>query len=230
MSIVSEDGVTRRPDAADRSPTDGLGHSSRARPSFDWVGELGGPEPGRSQAVARLHAVMLRGARHQVSRMRGMLPDAGPVLLDELSNAAADDATVVLLRKLHTFEGRSEFTTWAFKFAILEASTLVRRYAWSHRDIELPENVEVADRQPGPDLHAEAGDLARAVSTCIDQDLTPHQRRIAIALLVDGVPIDVLADRLQTTRGALYKTLHDARLRIRGRLTELGYLPTQGTS
>ena len=82
--------------------------------------------------------------------------------------------------------GTQQLRHVAFKFAILEASTLVRRYAWSHRDIELPENVEVADRQPQPDLHAEAGDLARAVSTCIDQDLHPHQRRIAIALLVDG--------------------------------------------
>jgi RNA polymerase sigma-70 factor (ECF subfamily) len=54
--------------------------------------------------------------------------------------------------------------------------------------------------------------------------LTPYQRRVAVALLVDGVPIDVLADRLGTSRGALYKTLHDVRVRLRAELTAKGYL------
>lgn len=216
MSLVSEDGAP---------PTIPSG-----RPPYDWVAALTASGPERTEATERLHALLLRGARHQVGRMRGTLRSAGPALLEELANTAADDAAVAVLRKLDTFEGRSQFTTWAYKFAILEAATLVRRYAWSHRDIELPEYVEVPDRQPGPDLHAEASDLARAVAASIHHDLTPHQRRIAIALLVDEVPIDVLADRLGTTRGALYKSLHDVRQRIRGRLVEQGYLPTQGKS
>ena len=62
------------------------------------------------------------------------------------------------------------------------------------------------------------------MTSAIAGELTPHQRRVVLALLVDGVPIDVLADRLGSTRNALYKTLHDARRRLRTALTESGHL------
>jgi RNA polymerase sigma-70 factor (ECF subfamily) len=53
---------------------------------------------------------------------------------------------------------------------------------------------------------------------------------VLLALTVDGVPIDVLAERLSTTRGALYKTLHDARRKLRRSLDEQGLLPGEVTS
>ena len=121
-----------------------------------------------------------------------------------------------LLGKLHTFQGRSRFTTWAFKFAILQAATEVRRVQWQHREVELRDLDErAAPTHDSPEMHAEGTDLSRAVTDAMREVLTPHQRRVALALLVDGVPIDVLADRLGTTRGALYKTLHDVRVRLR---------------
>ncbi len=80
---------------------------------------------------------------------------------------------------------------------------------------------------PSPDAHAEAAQLAHAVRDAITTELTPHQRRVALALLVEGVPIDVLADRLGTTRNALYKTLHDARRRLRAALIDGGLLETR---
>jgi len=39
------------------------------------------------------------------------------------------------------------------------------------------------------------------------------------------VPIDVLSERLDTSRGALYKTLHDARQKLRRALEERDAAP-----
>jgi RNA polymerase sigma-70 factor (ECF subfamily) len=168
---------------------------------------------------------MVRAAGHQVWRMRTALPDPSPAAVDVIVNEAADEAMTALLRKLHTFEGRSRFTTWAFKFAILQAATEVRRLQWQHREVELRDFDEPsAPAHEGPELSAEGTDLAGAVADAMRRVLTPYQRRIAIALLVDGVPIDVLAERLGTNRGALYKTLHDVRVRLRAELVANGYL------
>ena len=85
----------------------------------------------------------------------------------------------------------------------------VRRQAWSVREVELRDDAPDSTI-PGPEAIAEAKDLAQAVRLAMHVALTGYQRRIAVAVLVDDVPIDVLADRLGTTRGALYKTLHVA--------------------
>ena len=73
-----------------------------------------------------------------------------------------------------------------------------------------------------PDAEAEQSELLADVQQAIDDVLTPHQRRVLVALALNGVPIDVLAERLDTTRGALYKTLHDARRKLRAHLDECG--------
>ncbi len=191
----------------------------------DWVARLGGGGPEQAVALRELHELMLRAAAHQVWRMRPALPDPSPAAVEVIVNQAADEAMTALLGKLHTFEGRSRFTTWAFKFAILQAATEVRRLQWQHREVELRDlDVPIAPTHEGPELYAEGKDLAAAVAAAMHRVLTPYQRRIAIALLVDGVPIDVLADRLGTNRGALYKTLHDVRVRLRAELTANGYL------
>jgi RNA polymerase sigma-70 factor (ECF subfamily) len=193
--------------------------------SDEWLARLACCGLVRDDAVARLHALMLRAARHQVHRM----PEAaglGPVRREEIVMSAADEATVSVLARLDAFEGRSRFTTWAYKFGILHAGVEVRRAAWSRRDIDLHDIDEA--RAPGvtPEGYAETRDLADAVGRAIDEALTPHQRRVAVALLVEEVPIDVLAERLATTRNALYKTLHDARKRLRAHLRAAGHLTT----
>ena len=198
--------------------------------ALDWVATLRVPGPERDRALAMLHALMERAARHQVRRMRHLLRPADLATVEELTTAAADGALAALLGKLDTFEGRSRFTTWAYKFAILEAATEVRRRSWSGREVSLDGDERLTDPGPGPEQLVLAHDLADAVRLALDEALTDHQRRVAVALLVEQVPIDVLADRLGTTRGALYKTLHDARRRIRAHLTAAGYLfPTSRT-
>ncbi|EWT01489.1 RNA polymerase subunit sigma24 [Intrasporangium oryzae NRRL B-24470] len=192
----------------------------------DWVSDLSSSGPRHEEALRRLHALLLKAARHQVWRMRDQLPGVGAVTVDELATCAADDALVAILAKLGGFEGRSRFTTWAYKFAILQAANEVRRHAWSSREVCLPDDALWSDASAGPEQHAEATDLAAAVQHAMAVALTSYQRRIALALLVEQVPIDVLADRLGTTRGALYKTLHVARSRLRAHLTASGHLTT----
>jgi RNA polymerase sigma-70 factor (ECF subfamily) len=129
-----------------------------------------------------------------------------------------------VLRRLDDFRGASLFTTWAYKFAIYEAAVKLRKRAWQGREIPLePESwslFESAGLDPGEAV--EQQELLRALQHAINEILTPHQRSVLVALALNGVPIDVLAERLETTRGALYKTLHDARRKLRRHLDERG--------
>jgi RNA polymerase sigma-70 factor, ECF subfamily len=194
-----------------------------AAPDEDWVAQLTAEGSVREDALRRLHALLLRGARFQVSRMSGMRAAMGAAQVEDIIQLAADEAMVAVLSKLATFEGRSRFTTWAYKFAVLQAAVELRRQAWSHREVPLDVAPPLIEPRPSPDQYAEGAELAAAVRDAIDHVLTPHQRRIALALIVDEVPIDVLAERMGTNRNALYKTLHDARSRLRTHLAGQGY-------
>jgi RNA polymerase sigma-70 factor, ECF subfamily len=210
----------------------GVGHDQPAPrqaggtspPAGDWIAELTSDGPVREAALRRLHALLVRGARFQVSRMSAMRAMVGAAQVEDVITLAADEAMVAVLGKLATFEGRSRFTTWAYKFAILQAAVELRRQAWSRREVPLDAAPPLIAGQPSPDQYAEGADFASAARDAIDRVLTPHQRRIALALIVDEVPIDVLAERLGTNRNALYKTLHDARGRLRTHLAGQGYL------
>lgn len=189
-----------------------------------WWTDLADDGPAGRAALERLRELLLRSTRHQVWRLRDLLPGAGPRDLEDLAQQSCDDALMAVLRRLATFEGRSRFSTWAYKFGVLHAGVAVRREAWRHREVTLSDSLPVVDASPSPPGLAEAADLAQAVAAAIASELTPHQRHVVLALLVEGVPIDVLADRLGSTRNALYKTLHDARRRLRTALTVSGHL------
>ncbi len=144
--------------------------------------------------------------------------------LDDVALEAADDALMSVLAHLDDFRGLSRFTTWVYKFALLEAAVKLRRRAWQGREVPLePDTWDLfssPDLQPGQE--AEQSELLRVTQRLIAETLTPHQRRVLVALALNGIPIDVLAERLNTTRGALYKTLHDARRKLRSELTDAG--------
>lgn len=195
----------------------------------DWVSDLAASGAAGSEAMQRLHATLLRATRHQVRRLQGLLPGAGAGELEDLAQQAADDALVAVLRQLSGWQRRSRFTTWVYKFGLLHAGVAVRRQAWRHREVHLPDTTEIVDPAVTPGDVVEARELVLAVHEAIGTALTPHQRRVALALLVDDVPIDVLADRLGTTRNALYKTLHDARTRLRSALRESGHLASDSS-
>lgn len=195
----------------------------RDEESCDWLAALRGPAAERDEAIGRLHALLLRAARYQLGKM-GEAHRLGRVRREELVQASADEAVVAVLARLDSFEGRSRFTTWAYKFAILQTATTVRREVWRHREVDLASVPEPASPGIEPAHQAEVSALTEAIRRCITQCLTPHQQRVLRAIVIDGVPIDVVAERLGTTRNTVYKTLHDARKRLRLELTVQGYL------
>jgi RNA polymerase sigma-70 factor, ECF subfamily len=190
-----------------------------------WLSALRGTGAERDQAVARLHELLLRAARFEVSRRRGALSYVRGEELDDLALQAADDALVAVLGKLDDYRGASSFTTWAYKFALLEASVRLRRRAWQKREVVLDAEAWplVAYSGESPQSQAETGELLQALKQGMDSCLTEHQREVLVGLALNGVPIDVLAERLNTTRGALYKTLHDARRKLRADLGKRGF-------
>jgi RNA polymerase sigma-70 factor (ECF subfamily) len=192
--------------------------------SQEWILDLRADGSARDEATVRLHALLLGAARFEVARRRPGLPHLRGNELDDIALEAADDALVSVLARLDDFRGASRFTTWAYKFALLEAAVRLRKRAWQGREIPLePETWGLFSSQAmGPDADLEQKELLRTLQSGITKELTPHQRSVLVALAVNGVPIDVLADRLSTTRGALYKTLHDARANLRKHLEAEG--------
>jgi RNA polymerase sigma-70 factor, ECF subfamily len=186
----------------------------------EWYLDLQAEGARGEAAVAHLHGLLLRAAHFEVFRRRGSLPQLSAVELDELAQDAADDAAVSVLRRLDDFRGESSFRTWAYKFALLEAAVAMRRRGWQGREIPLEPEVWplLADKAGGPAQAAEQRELLEAVQRGIATALTPHQREVLVAVALNDVPIDVLAERLSTTRGALYKTVHYARRRLRAYL------------
>ena len=195
--------------------------------SREWVRALESTGIARDDAVARLHSLLLRAARFEVARRRPMLPHLRGDDFDDIASQAADDALVSVLRRLHDFRGASRFTTWAYKFALLEAAVKLRTRAWQGRELPLePESWSLlASTGIDPQGEVEQRALIAAVEYGINEVLTARQRSVLVALTLNGVPIDVLAERMSTNRNALYKTLHDARRRLRRHLEECGLSP-----
>jgi RNA polymerase sigma-70 factor, ECF subfamily len=191
---------------------------SGAEDQATWLGPLAAAGPAHDRAVGELHGLLLRASRFEVQRRAAALGVAGDPDLEDIAQQAADDALLAVMSRLDHFERRSRFTTWAYKFAINTAGVAVRRHAWRDRAIAASPDgslERLADRAQSPAEAAETRELLGRIVDAIAR-LTPHQRNVLLALAVDGVPIDVLADRLSTNRNALYKTLHDARTRLRG--------------
>jgi RNA polymerase sigma-70 factor (ECF subfamily) len=198
---------------------------SPASDSEAWLAGLRSSGAARDQAFEALHELLLGAARFEVSRRRASLSYVRGDELEDIAMQAADDALVAVLGKLDGFRGASRFTTWAYKFALLEAGVRLRRRAWQRREVVLDSDSwsRLAAASPGPDAGAERAELLRALSGAIGSELTPHQRQVLVALAIDGVPIDVLAERVGSNRNALYKTLHDARRKLRAALFGKGF-------
>ena len=187
-----------------------------------WLAALSSDGAVADKARRDLHLLLLRAARYEIRRRRGSLPNLRGGDLDDLAHQSADDALVAILAKLDRYRGDSRFTTWAYKFALLEAAVKLRKLAWQNREIPIESErwAVLADAGTSPAASAEQSELLRAVAQAMKSELSPQQRQVLIAVALDGVPIDVLAERMQTTRGALYKSIHDARQKLRAALQE----------
>jgi RNA polymerase sigma-70 factor (ECF subfamily) len=194
------------------------------RESAEWLRDLTGAQ--REAAQARLHAELVRIARGEVRRRAGRLHVSGPEL-DDLTHQAAADALLAIIAKLGQFRGESRFATWAYKFVIFEVSTKVGRHFWRNPTVSL--DAEEWHRLPAqfgfdPAREAESREFVAAVRRAVDDALTERQRRIFVAIVVNGVPLDALVAELNTNRNAIYKTVFDARRKVRARLVANGYI------
>jgi RNA polymerase sigma-70 factor, ECF subfamily len=206
------------------APTETSTGVDAATDSQRWLERLSAIGASRDAAVAELHALLLKAARFEVDRRRAGLPHLRGGDYEDLAQQSADDALVAVLGKLDQFRGESRFTTWAYKFALLEAAVKVRRRAWQGREVPLEEEawstLSAATSWAG--RGAEDAELFTVLREEIENGLSSRQREVLVAVALNDVPIDVLAERLGSTRGALYKNLHDARRKLRSALRERG--------
>ena len=194
--------------------------------SAEWLQALAGSGRRQEAALARLHELLVRIARGEVRRRGPRLQITGPEL-DDLAYQAAADAMVAITGKLGQFRGESRFTTWAYKFVMFEVSGKIGRHFWRHPDVPL--DAEDWDRLPDrfgfdPAREAEWRDLLAALHRAVDEKLTARQRTVFVAIVLNNVPLDTLVLELASNRNAIYKTLFDARRKLRAVLVANGYL------
>jgi len=192
----------------------------------EWIASLAPDARGRDAALERLHTMLLRAARVEVGRRAPRARIAGPEA-DDLAHQAAADALVAIVRRLPSFRGDSRFTTWAYKFVILDVSSKLGRHFWRRPEVAVdPEQWDKLPSRLGvaPDVALESRELFGAVRAAVDVALTAHQREVFVALVVHGIPLDALAVKLSTNRNAIYKVMFDARRKIRAALVTDGYL------
>ena len=194
--------------------------------SAEWLRVLGRSGQQREAALARLHEMLLRIAQREARQRGPRLRITGPEL-EDLAYQAAADAVMAVTAKLGQFRGESRFTTWACKFVILEVSAKIGRHFWRRPDVPL--DAEDWDQMPGrfgfePAQQSEWQDLLTALRRAVDTELTPRQREIFVAIVVNGIPLDALALRLGSNRNAIYKMMFDARRKLRAALAANGYL------
>jgi RNA polymerase sigma-70 factor, ECF subfamily len=186
--------------------------------SQSWWDRLHAPEPMRTYAISQLHGRLHREATFQVRRCAFVRPDFPRSDIDDLATQAADDALVALLRKLDQYRGDGQFMTWARRFAALEAYVCVRRRLGKDRigvsrDPELAELV--ADMRASPHDRVEMHERIDAVTGVINERMTVRERAVLVAVAIDGNSAEAVGGDLHMSRGAIYKALFDARVKLK---------------
>jgi RNA polymerase sigma-70 factor (ECF subfamily) len=196
------------------------------RSNETWLSDLRADGAQRESALADLREIVQHGLPYALSRW---LSPSDP-LFTPLVEEVTQETLLRVLDQLETFEGRSMFTTWVHKIAVRIALTELRRKRWQDSSLdELMDNEEspepprlMADRSPSPEAVAEQADMLARVRRILEQELTPKQREALTLLGLQDVPLEEAAKRMKTNRNALYKLLHDARLRLKRRLLAEG--------
>jgi RNA polymerase sigma factor (sigma-70 family) len=191
-----------------------------------WLLELAAAGPPRESACSELYPLLLRIARSEARRRAPLLGLGGPEL-EDIAHQAAADALMAVLERLDRFRGEARFVTWASRFAIFNVATKMNRHFWRRREVPYDQEdwSRLASRfEVSPGDEAEARDFAAAVSAAVEETLSERQRLVFVATVLNGMPIDVLADELGSTQNALYKVLFDARKKLRTSLAARGYL------
>ncbi|HEY5901048.1 MAG TPA: RNA polymerase sigma factor [Anaerolineales bacterium] len=194
------------------------------RSNESWLADLHAEGAVREAALEELRSVVQKGLPYALSRWLSPEDPLFAPLVEEVTQ----ETLLRVLDQLDSFEGRSMFTTWVHKIAIRIALTELRRKRWQDSSLdELVDNEEnpapeslMADPHPGPEIRAERADMLAHIRRILEEELTEKQRQALILLGVQNMPMEEAARRMKTNRNALYKLLHDARLRLKKRLAQ----------
>ncbi|MGF1583185.1 MAG: RNA polymerase sigma factor [Gemmataceae bacterium] len=185
-----------------------------------WVQDLSQAGPTQEAALADLRKVLERGLRASLANRLGN--DAS--LLDDI----VQEALLKILDKLHTFQGKSRFTTWSMSVAVRVAITELRRRHW--KDVSLNEVSGDADYNPheavdsslSPEQQTTQQEILQKMRELIQTQLTEKQKNVLVAEL-QGMPQEEIARRTGSNRNAIYKLMHDARKRLKKGLEAAGF-------
>jgi len=197
------------------------------RTNEEWIADLKADGDQKEAALADLRAAIATGLPYALSNY--LTPDNPQ--FESLAEEVTQDTLLRVLDHLDSFEGRSRFTTWVQKIAVRIALTELRRRRW--RDFSLDSLVEeneegvsfpslMIDPAPNPDALTQQSDMLQRIGRLINEELTDKQRQALVATAIEGVPLEEVARRMDMKRNALYKLLHDARLRLKKRLANEG--------
>ncbi len=205
------------------------------RTNEQWLAELSGPPDEQAAALQDLRDRLQRGIYYYLSRERSDLSSLSNVELTQMAEDLAQDAVLRVMENLDTFRGDSLFTTWATRIAVRVAISDLRRARYKDYSLDdltadgdlLPQaaNALMGDVPPQPERAAERAEVLSRISDALQAGLTDRQYRALIAVAVNGVPLEVVAERMGTNRNALYKLLHDARRKLRTHLEAQGLSP-----
>jgi RNA polymerase sigma-70 factor (ECF subfamily) len=194
------------------------------RTNEQWVSDLRAGGSRREAALAGLRAEILYGLPFALQNW--LAPD--DPRFSALTEEVAQETLLRVLAHLDSFEGRSQFTTWAHKIAVRVALTELRRRKWREVSLESLLEGETDNTAPrrrarnaattSPERVVEKAEMLEQVRRIIDEELTDRQRLAMTAVALKGMPLEEVARRMGTERNALYKLLHDARLRLKRRL------------
>ncbi len=196
------------------------------RTNEQWLTDLRAGESQREAALADLRAEIMYGLPYA---LRDWLSPDDPHFA-ALAEEVAQETLMRVLDHLDSFEGRSQFTTWVHKIAVRVALTELRRRHW--KDVSLDSLLEseegertpraMADHTLEPESAAEQADLLEHLRQMMAKELTAKQLQAMMAVGIQGMPLEEAARRMGMQRNALYKLLHDARLRLKRRLAREG--------
>jgi RNA polymerase sigma-70 factor (ECF subfamily) len=202
------------------------------RTNEQWLSDLRGAPDAQAPAIEALQKRLQRGILYYLSRERSDLNHLSAHELAQMADDLSQDATLRVIQNLDTFRGDSQFTTWATRIAVRMAISDLRRARY--RDFSLDDltadgdlmpnaaNPLLSAPQPGPERSAEREEVLTHIDAALAQALTERQRRALVAVVVRGVPLEIVADQLGTNRNALYKLLHDARRKLKTALESQG--------
>ena len=202
-----------------------------SRSNEEWLADLGAQET-RAEALADLRDYLLRAVYVYMDRHREDLSDLGRSELEQMAEDFAQEALLQVLDNLEAFRGESKFTTWAYRFVINEAAGELRLHRWRTLSVEavVSEDEEVSllhflsDRSaPDPETAAAQSEILLLMEHVIQEELTERQRVALVSVKLRGVPVDVVAERLDTTRNNVYKLVYDARRKLRAGLERRHY-------